>query len=167
MQGYYENGVLKLNYDTLVTIHLYKADKPVSYLLDMTKLEQKTIEEFKASDEFASDDRRMVDFDWSPISDEVIVAEAEELRINGEKYWIISKNGQWGYIDHAGNVMGMYQDAAEFNEGKAVIIEDGIAYWIDESLEKILEIGPADSVATHGDVVCITYEDGSSAFISY
>ena len=167
MYGYYDNGVEKYNYDTLVTIRLNKADKPVSYLLDMTKLEQKTVEEFKASDEYARDDRGLVDFDWSPIPDEAIVAEADNMRINGEKYWIISKDGQWGYIDHAGNVMGMYQDAAEFNEGKAVVIEDGIAYWIDESFEKILEIGPAASAVTNGDVVCITYEDGSEVYLSY
>ena len=165
MHGYYDNGVGKYNYDTLVTIRLNKADNPVSYLIDMTKLEQKTQEEYAASYEYANE--RFVDFDWSPIPDEAIVAEADNMRINGEKYWLIGKDGKWGYIDHAGNVMGMYQDAAEFNEGKAVVIEDGIAYWIDESFEKILEIGPAESAVTNGDVVCITYEDGSEVYLSY
>ncbi len=163
--GYYGNGVGKYNYDTLVTIHLKNEEKPVSYLIDMTKLEQKTREEYRATHDLA--DESWKDYDWSPITDEAIVAEADDIYINGEKYWLIGKDGQWGYIDHNGKVMGMFQDAADFNEGKAVIIDDGIAYWIDESFEKILEIGPATSAVNYGDVVRITYEDGNKAFLSY
>lgn len=165
LQGYYEDGVIKYNYDTLVTIHLKNEEKPVSYLLDMTKLEQKSMQEFEAA--YDPSTRSWEDFDWSPITDEAIVAEAEDIDINGEKYWLINKDGQWGYIDHEGNVVGMFQDAAEFNEGKAVIIEDGIAYWIDENLEKTVEIGPAESVVNFGDVTCVTYADGSEVFLSY
>ena len=134
-------------------------------LTDMTKLEQKSMQEFEAA--YDPSTRSWEDFDWSPITDEAIVAEAEDIDINGEKYWLINKDGQWGYIDHEGNVVGMFQDAAEFSEGKAVIIEDGIAYWIDENLEKTVEIGPAKSVVSFGDMIRITYEDDSSAFLSY
>ena len=47
-------------------------------------------------------------------------------------------------------------------------LRDGIAeVALDESFEKILEIGPATSAVNYGDVVRITYEDGNKAFLSY
>ena len=45
-------------------------------------------------------------------------------------YWLYQKDGQWGYIDHDGNVVQMFDDAAQFYDGKAMVIEDGDAYFM-------------------------------------
>lgn len=47
--------------------------------------------------------------------------------------------------------MQFYDDASDFCNGKALVIEDGIAYLIDENFEKIKEIGEAEGVLWLGD----------------
>lgn len=51
--------------------------------------------------------------------------------------------------------MGMYDDATDFYGGKALVIEDGTAYVIDESFEKIKEIGPAVGIRNCGELFCV------------
>ena len=72
---------------------------------------------------------------------------------------------KWGYIDHKGNVMGIYDDAAAFHDGKALIIENGIAYVIDESFNKIGELGSATGVTNMGEVFKIRTENNLKGYL--
>ena len=66
--------------------------------------------------------------------------------------WLISKDGQWGYCDHKGNILCLYEDATDFSNGYALVKENGIAYMIDESFGKVAEAGPADSLVVSGEI---------------
>ena len=84
----------------------------------------------------------------------------DSLTLNTEKYWLISTEGKWGYIDHDGTVMNLYDGASAFEGGYAVVIENGTAYLIDEDFEKLEELGSARSCQTYGEVFCLETEEG-------
>ena len=84
----------------------------------------------------------------------------DSLTLNTEKYWLISTEGKWGYIDHDGTVMNLYDDASAFEGGYAVVIENGTAYLIDEDFEKLEELGSVQSCQTYGEVFCLETEEG-------
>ena len=73
------------------------------------------------------------------------------IYLSEETYWLACDGDQWGYIDHDGKKMQFYDDASEFCNGKALVIENGTAYLIDENFEKIKEIGEAEGVSWLGD----------------
>ena len=81
-----------------------------------------------------------------------------------EKYWLISLNDKWGYCNHDGEVIQLYDDATEFYNGYAVIIEDGKAYLIDEYLEKVSYICEADTSIQLGQVFFILNGDEQSFY---
>lgn len=76
-----------------------------------------------------------------------------------EKNWLISKDGKWGYCDHDGKVVQLFDDAADFCHGYAVIIEDGTAYLINDKMEKLKPICEAESVINSGQVYKIKNGD--------
>lgn len=82
--------------------------------------------------------------------------EFDYLKINEEMYWLISKDGMWGYTDHDGNIVALYEDAADFSNGEALIIEEGIAYKINQNLDKINKGCKADAVTNYGDIWKLT-----------
>ena len=163
IHGYFENGTWHYNYETLMCASLDKGETSTYYLIDVTKLEQKDEKEVRAADDGTAES--VLDFDASVITDEALIAKADYIGMNTEKYWLISKDEKWGYIDHEGNVQKMYDVAADFHNGKAIVIEEGMAYWIDESFEKIAEICPAEDVANLGDVFMIAKSDGSNVVV--
>ena len=94
-----------------------------------------------------------------------MVAKAEFILPSKEKYWLIKDNGKWGYIDHEGNVLHIYDNASEFWNKKALIIEDGMAYWIDESFEKSQPLCEATSVSCYGEIFKIEQPNGECFFV--
>lgn len=91
--GYFKDGVWIYNKETLACLCL-SAGEVETYLL---------IEAWN------EDNRKLGEFDY--------------LKLNDENLWLISQNEKWGYTDHTGKVIALYDDAADFNEGKAIIIE--------------------------------------------
>ncbi|MBR0093300.1 MAG: tetratricopeptide repeat protein [Lachnospiraceae bacterium] len=85
----------------------------------------------------------------------------DSVDMSEEKYWLVSKDGKWGYIDHDGNVMQMYDDAAAFWKGYAAVMEDGRAYLINEQFERLGEIREADSLYQAGEILVIMHQDRS------
>lgn len=81
----------------------------------------------------------------------IVQAVYDKIYLSEEPYWLACDGEQWGYIDHDGQKMQFYDDASDFCNGKALVIEDGIAYLIDENFEKIKEIGEAEGVLWLGD----------------
>ena len=89
-------------------------------------------------------------------ADEVVTAVYDYIAMADENYWLIRSGEQWGYIDHDGNEMVLFQDAGGFVGGYALVIEDGEVWLIDETFEKLENLGYADSVATMGELYSIT-----------
>ncbi|MBQ7067325.1 MAG: sigma-70 family RNA polymerase sigma factor [Lachnospiraceae bacterium] len=168
LSGYYKNGVYRYNYDTLMAAYISNGDFSTCYLLDVSKLEQQDNnaiqQEFDGVE--STNDEEILNFDWSHITDEAVIIQADAIQISDEKYWLISQEGKWGYIDHTGNILHMYQDATTFHEGKAIVIENDTAYWIDETFTKTTEICPAKSVFNLGDVFLIIKPDDSNIMVS-
>ena len=103
-------------------------------------------------EEFGSEER--------VISEECILASADYVRVDESRYWLIQQDGKWGYVDHDGTVMAMYDDASRFSNGRAMVVEDGYARFIDENLEPLGERVPAQSVAAYGDIFTVTTPEG-------
>ncbi len=143
--GFQTNGVLCQSYETTLCISLEDGSRKQYFLIDTTK--QDMIE-----DEYG--------YREPVISDASILATGEFIGISESKYWLIQKDGQWGFIDHSGTVQGMFDDACRFSNGAAMVIEDGYASFIDENMEMYGERIPAQSVTTYGDVFVVTTPDG-------
>ena len=82
------------------------------------------------------------------------------MRMGESKYWLISRDGQWGFMDHNGAIAAMYDDACYFTNETAMVIQDGYASFIDENLETYGERVPARSVSTYGEIFVVTTPEG-------
>lgn len=127
--GYFKDGVWMYNKDTLSCLRLSSEENEIYMLIDAWNESNKKLGEY------------------------------DYLKINDENLWLISQNGKWGYIDHSGNVMALYDDASDFNDGKAIIIENGIAHMIDEDLNKLNTGCKADSVICYGDIWSLSIDE--------
>jgi hypothetical protein len=143
--GFQTNGVLCQSYETTLCISLEDGSRKQYFLIDTTKQD-------RIEDEYG--------YREPVISDASILATGEFIGISESKYWLIQKDGQWGFIDHSGTVQGMFDDACRFSNGAAMVIEDGYASFIDENMEMYGERIPAQSVTTYGDVFVVTTPDG-------
>ena len=89
----------------------------------------------------------------------MVQAAYDYIEMTMNKYWLVQKGDQWGYIDHEGNEMAMYEDASSFSNGYALIVEDGTAFLINEDFEIVEECGDADSVLIEGELLGIYKDD--------
>ncbi|MDO4332503.1 MAG: sigma-70 family RNA polymerase sigma factor [Eubacteriales bacterium] len=96
--------------------------------------------------------------------DRCVLGVFDSLLMSDERYWLIGQDGRRGYIDHDGNVLCMYDDAAEFENGYAVIKENGGLYLIDESFEKLAALPEGDRGAIRGDMLIIEKNDASDFY---
>lgn len=148
------DGTSYYHYGTIICAFLDKGDVKSHYLIDMSKLKVNEADlPYMKEDEY-------VDADKYILTDEALIATGEYIGLNREKYWLIQKNGKWGYIDHDGNMIATYEDATDFYDGNALIVEEGKAYLIDENLEKVREIGLAQGVTNCGEIFRVQTENG-------
>lgn len=89
-------------------------------------------------------------------SDEIVTAVYDYIAMADEKYWLVQSGDRWGYIDHDGNEMAMFEDTGGFVEGYALVIEDGEVWLINEDFEKLESLGQADSVSAMGELYSVT-----------
>ena len=89
----------------------------------------------------------------------IVKAVYDQISMNDENYWLVKDGERWGYIDHDGQEAAMFEDAAAFYQGYALVREEGTAYLIDETFEKVQDLGEADSVSTIGDLFVVTRGD--------
>ena len=89
----------------------------------------------------------------------IVKAVYDQISMNDENYWLVKDGERWGYIDHDGQEAAMFEDAAAFYQGYALVREEGTAYLIDETFEKLQELGEADSVSTIGELFVVTRGD--------
>lgn len=90
----------------------------------------------------------------------MVLAAYDYIGMDMNRYWLVQKGDQWGYIDHEGKEMAMYEDASDFsNNGYALIVEGGTAFLINEDFEIVEECGDADSVICYGELFEIGKDD--------
>ena len=83
---------------------------------------------------------------------EIVTAVYDYIAMADEKYWLVRSGEQWGYIDHDGNELAMFEDAGDFVGGYALVLEDGEAWLINEDFEKLESLGPAEAVSSVGEL---------------
>lgn len=89
----------------------------------------------------------------------IVKAVYDQISMNDENYWLVKDGERWGYIDHDGQEAAMFEDATAFYQGYALVREEGTAYLINETFEKLQELGEADSVSTIGELFVVTRGD--------
>ena len=89
----------------------------------------------------------------------IVKAVYDQIYMNDENYWLVKDGERWGYIDHDGQEAAMFEDATAFYQGYALVREEGTAYLIDETFEKLQDLGEADSVSTLGELFVVTRGD--------
>lgn len=145
IRGFEVNGCTSYNYGTLFSLHLTDGENVGDYLIDVSKRIKKE-EEFWYTYEY---------------TDEMFLLKGEYIEVSKEKYWLYNNEGKWGYIDHDGNVIAMYEDACSFVNGKAMVLIDGKAYFIDENMNVTGEGIPALAVSKCGDLFRVSTMDGT------
>lgn len=93
---------------------------------------------------------------------DLILAEYPYIRLAGDGYYHASDGESFFYLDERGNRMDAScgVDCTGFYMGHAMILEDdGMAYVIDKSFEKLSEGYPADRVSLAGGMFCATKGD--------
>lgn len=146
--GYYDDGSYYYNNGTCMCAYINVDGKKVYYLVDLAQM---TWQDYVPDGEFWSDEAYW-DFDRTVLTDEALLARADEIHMNAEKYWLTRLDGLWHYIDHYGKVMASYDGATDFYHGKARVIEDGIVCAIDDHFNKIKEFGTAEQVQNYGEL---------------
>ncbi|WP_300774765.1 FecR domain-containing protein [uncultured Acetatifactor sp.] len=97
--------------------------------------------------------------DTETADNRIVKAVYDQISMNDENYWLVKDGERWGYIDHDGQEAAMFEDAAAFYQGYALVREEGTAYLIDETFEKVQNLGEADSVSTIGELFVVTRGD--------
>ena len=92
-------------------------------------------------------------------ADQIVTAVYDYISMADEKYWLVRSGEQYGYIDHDGNEVGLFEDASAFSNGYALIIEDGEVWLIDEELNRLQDLGQGDSVAAIGELFRVVSGD--------
>ena len=82
-------------------------DKTKYYLVDLSKLPARGFAEYEATEGYYSNgefleyeygDYSIWDFDFTILTDDALLCEADYIGFGNEIYWLISQNEKWGYI---------------------------------------------------------------------
>lgn len=159
IDGYEVNGSLCYSYGTLISMTLIDGEEETAYLIDLSKLEWRDYSGSEAGKDRSLDEITLFGTQRMIMPDGAVLAVGDSLEISDSKYWLIGEDGKWGYVDHDGKKQEMFDDASEFVNGKAMVIKDGRAYYIDENL-KCSENGiEADAVYTYGEMFIVLQGD--------
>jgi len=153
---FHDEGGFYYNYGTIICPIYKNYEDKYYYLIDASKLGEASWEE--AGLEWSDD--AYVQFDFTPITEEALLAKADYIGMNNEKNWLIRNGEQWGYIDHAGNNMGMFDEATEFYDEKAMIMENGRAYLIDQDFNRLKDYGEVWGIENKGELFQFRTKEG-------
>lgn len=92
-------------------------------------------------------------------ANEIVTAVYDYIAMADEDYWLVQSGEQWGYIDHDGNEMALFEDAGGFVGGYALVKEDSEVWLINEEFQKLESLGQADSVGAMGELYSIRIGD--------
>ena len=153
-RGYSVNGGSCGSYGTIINVTLQDGDQTTCYLFDLAKLDWE-----RGEGDGAYTPGKMV------ITDDALLAVGDDISLSDNKYWRYGKDGKYGYIDHEGNVMEMFDYATGFVDGRAVVIEDGQAYLIDEEFKRTKTGIAADSVGWGREMIVLRNGDEKTYFV--
>lgn len=150
IRGFYYNGNYCYSNRTIVAVALSSGERREEYLIDTAKLEQR---------------ESVYGSRVSVVTDSAVLFRGEYVEIDNTACWMMRQNGQWGYVDHNGNVLAVFDDVARFHGDKGMVIKDGYAYFIDENMNLGEWKIPAESVAECGEVYSVMTEEGQKCFV--
>ena len=159
IDSYEVNGCLCYSYGTLMSVKLTVDEEEKTYLIDLSKLEWRDYSGSEAYKNLSFDEVTLFGVERMIIPDGALLAVGDSLEISDSKYWLIGEDGKWGYVDHDGKKQEMFDDASEFVNGKAMVIKDGKAYYIDESFQCSENGIEADAVYTFGEMFVVLQGD--------
>ena len=110
----------------------------------------------------ASDKQLLVDM---ANGEPALLAAYDRIIMSDQKYWLVSRDGQWGYVDHDGNEVAIYEAAAAFSNGYGAVISGGHALIIDENFETVKDLGEAVGVTCFADAFRIRTSDESCYYV--
>lgn len=160
LNKYYLNGSLYSEYVdnyafSIDFIYKYNSlQKNGSYIAnDGTKMVLQTY-----NDRYLLVDLAQTDENGEPL----VIAEHDYLEMSDNEKWLVNADDKWGYADHDGNIIALYQDASAYTGGYAGLIENDFGYIVDEDMNKVAEIGPAYRTWAEGDLIGFTtYTNGT------
>lgn len=148
---YIVNSTSCYSYGTIINISVTEGGQETYYLLDLSKMDWEINEPYMPN--------KMI------VTDKAVLVEGDGIYLSDNKYWLYSKDGKYGYIDHEGKVAEMFDDACSFKDGRAVVIEDGKAYLIDEDFNRT-DLGiEADTAAVYGEMFCLWNGDEKTCLV--
>lgn len=159
IDGYEVNGSLCYSYGTLISMTLIDGEEETAYLIDLSKLEWRDYSGSEAGKDRSLDEITLFGVQRMIMPDDAVLAVGDSLEISDNKYWLVGEDGKWGYVDHDGKKQEMFDDASEFVNGKAMVIKDGKAYYIDESFQCSENGIDADGVYTYGEMFIVVKGD--------
>lgn len=84
-----------------------------------------------------------------------------------EIFLVKTADGKWGYIDKTGKLLGVFDDAGEFDGEYAPVMNNGKAFLINRKMEQISEGIGADYVLTICDGLYKIRQGGRQFFMTY
>lgn len=79
---------------------------------------------------------------------------------NGKKFLVQTQDGKWGFLNSKGKLLATFDDAGSFIGDYAPVVENGKAYLVDRSMNRVSEKIDADGVSTIGaDLFFVTIDD--------
>lgn len=153
--SYPVNGGACYSYGTIINVSLKDGDQTTYYLFDLAKMDWEIWEPGMG----------MYTPDKMIITDEALLAAGDYISLSDNNYWLYGKDGKYGYIDHEGNVMEMFDGASGFVNGMAAVIEDGQVYMIDEEFNRTETGIAADSVTVCGEMFVLENGDEKTCLV--
>lgn len=92
-------------------------------------------------------------------ANEIVMAVYDYIAMADEDYWLVQSGEQWGYINHDGKEMAMFDDAGSFVNSYALVMENGEAWLLNGKFEKLENLGQADSVSAMGELYSVKVRD--------
>lgn len=153
---YYENGRQYSNLENLAVFWLREGDVTKYYLLDFSKAKIELANDYELEE--------LEGVGMVTNLSEVIVGKYDSLALSDTGYYMAGVDNDFFYVDRTGKKVADYKDCASFLDGYALVIEeDGMAYLVDEELNKVSEGQPADSVyRSNGALVSV--KDGVETY---
>lgn len=145
IRGFFHNGNYCYSNGTIIAVSVTLGEERRAYLIDTAKLEENA-------------DGGTI------ITDAAMLFEGEYMGIDENDFWLAKQNGQWGYIDHDGNVMAMFDSATRFSNGKAMVMKDGYACFVDENMTPGEWKIQAENIDGYGEVYVVETPQGQKCF---
>lgn len=133
--GTYTNGSMEMNYDTYVVL---KTEMGHYVLTDI----------------YGTDLYDMPN----------VLGVYDYLEMANKNKLLVCQDGKWGFADHEGKVLALYEGVSAYVGQYAGLIEDGMGFIVDENMNKLECIGPASSTWAEGELLAFDTDYGKMLY---